>query len=155
MPDPDIAALVQPERYSMLQPEALTIPDDAIALSVGALEPTEAETAAPAGSDADDTRLGSADAQVQAADTIVERRSQHLIEHDAGALLPMLDREEAAVRQHAHRKANGVGNIAEAEITVAGRSADAVDVARHSCSPHAVMMRPPSPVVPLPREENA
>src|SRR4029453_15281478 len=117
MPQPQIAVGMQPKRHAVLQAEALALPDEAVAGG--------ADTACGAGSDAQDAWLAAADAQIEAPDPTGKRRAQHLIEHDAAALMLMLDREQAAVRQRADRQAGGVGDLTEAEIAVAGGGAGA------------------------------
>ena len=111
----------------MPQTEVLALPDEPIT--------SAAETAGSTGSDAEDARLSAADAQVEAGYPAADRRAQHLIEHDAVALMLMLDGEEAAVRQRADRQAGGVGGVTQAEIAVAWGRPAAGAALRHSCSP--------------------
>ena len=105
---------MQPERHAVPHAAGCAVPGEAVV--------ADAEADLGAGPDRlRDHRLGRADAQVQAADPAVERGALHLVDHGPAALVPVLDREDAAVGQNADRQPGLVRDAAQAEIAFAGR----------------------------------
>ena len=66
----------------------------------------------------DDERLHSPGAQIEARNAAGDCRAEHLIEHDAPALMLVLERKERAVRKDAHTEPGAIGNSHQAKIAV-------------------------------------
>ena len=117
-PQPELVLRVQPKRDAVPHAGSRAVPGEAIGGG--------AEADLRAGADRlRDRRLGRADAQVQAGDPAVERRALHLVDQRSTALVLVLDREDATIRQNAERQAGLVRDAAQAEIALAGRLEDA------------------------------
>ena len=73
--------------------------------------------------------------RIQARDPAVQRRARHLVDQRAAALVPVLDGEDATVRQDADREAGRARDAEEAEVALAGRLEGAGGGGRHRWSP--------------------
>ena len=105
-----------------VQPERDGVPHAARPRPPRRSDPSAAPKRRCAGADGfHDARPRRSEPQEEAADPAAERRAVDLVDQRPAALVLVLDREHASVRQDADRQARAVGDAAQAEIALARR----------------------------------